>query len=421
MFQLPTLLQTHITLLYISDSDMTGGDKIRQILISMVMVVILIIPSLDFFYPVIPKQENSENRNMMEFPNTDSISIFSLPDAIDSFYMDNFSVRNQLLALNSNIKFKVFNVPPVRGEAFIGKNGWMFLVKKELDHYLGENIADDKDLVSYYNIFSYRSNYLSELGCRYYLVIAPIKTSVYPEYLPASKTKNVEYTLSDQIISITDTMENIRVIDLRKSLMEAKHRGRSYHITDNHWNEYGAYVASQAILKAIKNDFPEIDILNESDFELASFLNEGMPLSKMMGIYSGSVENYITFRQIRNIKSKPGEKAKYPVYSWFPYKDDFEVVFETDNDSLPSMLVIRESFGKYVMPYLSESFSKSVYIFDGWRHALNKEIVGNEKPDIFIQLVNEAYLPNILKNAEPDSFRKENTMSRNSTQDKMHP
>jgi hypothetical protein len=61
--------------------------------------------------------------------------------------------------------------------------------------------------------------------------------------------------------------------------------------------------------------------------------------------------------------------------------------------------MIHDSFGSTLIPFFNEHFSKSVYIFDGWQHAFNEEIVLNEKPDIYIQLVVESLLPNISKNA----------------------
>ena len=76
------------------------------------------------------------------------------------------------------------------------------------------------------------------------------------------------------------------------------------------------------------------------------------------------------------------------------------MVYTTKNVSLPKLLLIRHSLGFSLIPFLSEHFSESVYIFDGWHHESNKEIVLNEKPDIYIQLVLESYIPSIYKYAK---------------------
>ena len=379
---------------------MTVLVKIRKIATAVIFISILLFPALDYFYPLIPKVESRENRTMMEFPHTDSIEYVDYPTIIDSFFIDNFSTRDQLLYLNSNIKLNIFSIPPKRGEAFIGKDGWMFLVKKELDTYTGDNIATKEELVDYYEVLKYRRDFLENIGTKFFFVILPVKTSIYPEYLPLSKKRNLEFTLTDQIVEIADTMEGIVLIDLREELIKMKSKERLFHVTDNHWNEYGAFVGSQEILRKINEYYPEVDTLDESQFVRDSYIKEGMPLSNMMGIYNGSYEEYITFRHKGESKSREGVKANYPIVKYFAYKDQFETVYVTDNDSLPKILVIRESFGKFVIPYLSESFSKSVYIFDRWKHGLNRSIVLNEKPDIYIQLILECYLPNMLMNAE---------------------
>ena len=66
------------------------------------------------------------------------------------------------------------------------------------------------------------------------------------------------------------------------------------------------------------------------------------------------------------------------------------------------MMMVRESFGKEVVPIFSKYFSESTYIFDAWQHKLNREIFDKETPDIYIQLVYEFVLPNLLRNQAQD-------------------
>ncbi len=59
------------------------------------------------------------------------------------------------------------------------------------------------------------------------------------------------------------------------------------------------------------------------------------------------------------------------------------------------MLMIRDSFARTIIPFMSEHFNESVYIFDGWHHDLNEDIVKKEKPDVFIQLILESQIPKL--------------------------
>ncbi len=372
----------------------------REIVIAVIFMLLLIIPTVESVFHVFPEVENNENRAMKELPvlNINELDVF--PEEFDVFYSDNFDLRNQLLKFNSGMKFNMFNKPPVEGKAFIGEDGWMYIVKDEMDIYLGNNLANENKLKRYHDIFKYRKDFLDSIGCVYYVVIVPIKTSIYPEFLPLSKRKTNQLTLTDQVVNMLDTVDGMNIVDLRSKLVNAKGGIRLYHKTDNHWNDFGGFIAYQAMIEAIQYDFSIIEPNSISDYSIDSITKNGLVLTKMMGIYDGVYENVITVKKTDIPLSHRGVKRNYPVLKNFPYVNDYEIVYEVDNDSLPKLMVVRDSFGKSVMPYMSEHFSKSVYIFDGWHHWLNEEIVLEEKPDIYIQLVLESFLPNVHKHAK---------------------
>jgi hypothetical protein len=359
-------------------------------------MVILVLPYTDSVFHFVPEEENTENRALKTMPEFDWSFIDNFPEEFDKYYSDNFDLRNQFLSFNSKLKYQLFNKPPVEGKAFIGYDGWMYLVKDEMDLYYGNTVAKSDELTNYYDIFRYRKNFLDSIGCKYYVVIAPSKASVYPEFLPLSKRKSVEKTLTDQIVSLLDTVTGLTVIDLRTVLKKAKSRDiRMYHKTDNHWNEYGSYVAYEAIMDSLSVDFPNLNPIPISKFNIETVEAKGMGLTNMMGIYDEVYEDKIMCKPDFKRKSKNGEKNNYPVVRGFPYTSQHEIVYTVANDSLPKMLLIRDSFGATLIPFLSEHFSKSVFIFDGWHHWFNEDIVLNEKPDIYIQLVLESFMSNV--------------------------
>ena len=374
--------------------------RIKEILISVAFMVILILPFADSLFHFVPEKENKENRVLKAKPEFDINNLDGFPEAFDLYYSDNFDLRNQFLLLNSKLKFQIFNVAPVKGKAFIGNNGWMYTTRLQMDTYMGNTLVDAKKLKEYYDIFEYRKNFLDSIDCKYYVVIAPIKTSIYPEFLPLSKRELNHETLTDQIVNLLDTVVGLTLLDLRPALREAKGVVRLYHKTDSHWNDYGSFIAYQEIMNTLSFDFPSLSTNNISNFKIDSAKVNGLVLTNMMGIYEGVYENKITCKPTFNITSKKGTKSDYPVIPYFGYQSEYEQVFVNINDTLPKLLMIRDSFGKTVIPYLNEHFSKSVYIFDGWHHEFNEEIVLNEKPDIYIQLVLEMFIPNIQKHTK---------------------
>jgi hypothetical protein len=109
-------------------------------------------------------------------------------------------------------------------------------------------------------------------------------------------------------------------------------------------------------------------------------------------------EDYIFVHPRKGFKAKKGEKSGYPAPKDFATPWNYEMVFEVNNPKLPKVLMIRESFAENLQPYFAEHFCKSVYIFDAWSYQFHPEIIEKEKPDIYITMALETYLPHILQN-----------------------
>jgi hypothetical protein len=92
-----------------------------------------------------------------------------------------------------------------------------------------------------------------------------------------------------------------------------------------------------------------------------------------------------------------------------PYKapDDFYVneffkgySMQDGNQNLPRIMMVHDSFGKFIHPYFRDSFSRSVFIWDKWQYKLNEPIIDAEKPDVYISMTLESLLPALANNCE---------------------
>jgi hypothetical protein len=90
-------------------------------------------------------------------------------------------------------------------------------------------------------------------------------------------------------------------------------------------------------------------------------------------------------------------KTGYPIIPGFPYPYAYEADREIPGSKQPRILIISDSFGEAIFPFISERFSRSVKIFDAWQFKLNEDIVANEKPDVVLVVVLESNLRNMLK------------------------
>ena len=85
-----------------------------------------------------------------------------------------------------------------------------------------------------------------------------------------------------------------------------------------------------------------------------------------------------------------------PASAFFKYKPVFNM---GPDPNAPKLLMFRDSFAVYLMPYLDEHFSRSVYV---WTPILIPDIIEKEKPDIVVQEIMELFLPDLLEDKLTD-------------------
>ncbi|MBK8340774.1 MAG: hypothetical protein IPK99_12625 [Flavobacteriales bacterium] len=74
---------------------------------------------------------------------------------------------------------------------------------------------------------------------------------------------------------------------------------------------------------------------------------------------------------------------------FFKYRPVFK---QGPDPQAPKLLMFRDSFAVYLIPYLSEHFSRSVYV---WSPIFIPAIVESERPDIVVQELLEVFLKDL--------------------------
>jgi hypothetical protein len=222
-----------------------------------------------------------------------------------------------------------------------------------------------------------------------------MKCEIYPENLPSFYHRSKSGTLTDILLARFRKDTSLRIIELKPAMIAAKEKGALYYPTDNHWNAIGAYWAYRSITDRMQLDFPKIEPLTADDFRIVSERGKGGNLATMIGLYEFLHETFQKTR-ITHPRSVIGVKAGYPSPKGFSYPDEYELVRLNPDTTLPRIVVIRDSFFTALLPYMSENFSKSVYIFDNWKYERQEEIVTQEKPDIVLLMLLESNLSQVL-------------------------
>ncbi|MEZ5195806.1 MAG: hypothetical protein R2764_05250 [Bacteroidales bacterium] len=363
--------------------------SIINVLISIGFLAIIIFPTIQKYVPIVPVSESREKRKLADRPQLNIENRDQFPFAYENYYNDHFSLRNQLVRFKSNLAIHVFRQSPMPDKVIIGKNDWLYLVKDELDTYRGKLQLQEEELKKLANEVVRRRDYLDNRGIKMYFVIAPTKYTIYPEFLPAYVKRIRPLNRTDQVKQAL-LEAGIGVLDLRDSLKLAKEKHMLFYKTDNHWNNLGSFVAYRSILSEIRKDFPELPVLDWNDFTIEEHSRLGGNTADLMNLMMAfnDTEYNLQPNGIRKAQKMPD--VGYPAPQYFGYKDQYEEVYSTGNDSLPDILFIRDSFGNALIPYLTESFNRSVCIFDAWNYTANEHIIENEKPDIVLYVVLES-------------------------------
>ncbi|MEI7594612.1 MAG: hypothetical protein WCK02_02610 [Bacteroidota bacterium] len=334
---------------------------------------------------------------MKKEPLFDTTNINVYPLAYEEFYNDNFPLRSRYIKLFNSFNLNILDKSPVPDQVIIGKEGWLYFANEELDIYKGKNRFSEKELEEFRLELDYRTNYLEKLGIKYYFMVAPSKSTIYPEYMPVSVVQENKESWGEQLINYLNKKSVVKTINVYTTLRANSKKENLYYKIDNHWNMLGGFYGANEIIRVMKKDFPQLSTHKLSEYSIKKEQIKEGNLSKM---FSGSGN----FRDVRCFFTpKKGRKAvevakKYPVIKNFSMINDYEKTMEIKDSHKPKILIITDSFGAHAYEFLSEEFSRSVKIFDAWNYMLNEDIVLKEKPDIVLLISFEPRLRYLLKN-----------------------
>jgi hypothetical protein len=338
---------------------------------------------------------NTENRNLAKKPEININVLDGYPTQYSDYYNDQFPFRNILLQAYTDIKIRCFDESPVPDKVIIGKDYWLFYKLGELGLYDGSKKLSDSSLHVYLNELLRRKKYLDQRNCSMYLYIIPAKMVVYPEYFRKDIQRYSEQTEGQQLAEYIKKNSDVHITYLLSALQQAKSPDSPilYYKTDTHWNDYGAFIGCRAIIKQISGDFPNLKPLSEKDMtEKDTEYNTGN-LSVMMRVQDYYAEKKpMVYPKKRLAVVAPNQNYPPPdnyLYPWLFQRG-------TPDTTLPSALVIGDSFMAASMGFLAESFNHTAFIWDEWQYKLNENIVDRLKPNVVIYIMWEPELENVI-------------------------
>jgi hypothetical protein len=341
-----------------------------------------------------------ENRALAEKPQLERnmSSLMSFPKAYENYFNDRFAFRNRLLELNNYMNVYWLKKSPTP-KVEIGQNGFLFYAHGNvIEDYKPKNLFTPQELETIKRNLEERRNWLQKQGISFVVMVAPNKHSIYTENLP-NHVKGImgDKTRLDQVLEYLREHSDVQIVDVRDSIKKSNELYRTYHKTDTHWNDFGAFIGYQGIMKRIKQDFPDVPIKQLSDYTITRKEGPGGDLARMMGMQTKLKEERITLNPAFTPLAKDSDEQKYVKPS-----PRHTIIKQIPNSDLAKALVFRDSFTNAMIPYLSESFSRIVYV---WDQSFNTAIIQEEKPDVFIHQMVERHLGSVLLKTHLDYVR----------------
>ena len=356
---------------------MTRLHHIWDRILIAVFVVTIVAPGIATVAGIDRPSSRDENRELARLPAVrfDAASLRALPDAFTRYFEDNFSFRTRLVRWQAAFRFRELRVSP-SPTVIAGKDGWLFYADDgAVEDFTESTPFTTAELEAWRLTLEHTRDWLAQRGIRYVFVIAPDKHAIYPDLMPAAVHHLGADSRTDQLVRYLAAKSSVTVVDLRPTLIAVRDRERLYHRTDTHWNDLGAWTAYHEILTRL--DMTNIRPSPRAAFEERDVTTAGMDLAGMVGL-----KDVLTEDDLRLVP-RAGRAARVlePANADSQLMYD-RVVTEHPDRRLPRAVVFRDSFASAVIPFLSEHFSRAVYL---WQNNFDPETIEREHPDVVIQ------------------------------------
>jgi alginate O-acetyltransferase complex protein AlgJ len=374
-------------------SDGTPQRVRSNVLLALLFVVTIAMPLTANLLGVDGADPGAENRELAPFPRVDRslASIAGLPTAFANWFEDHFGFRSRLVRWYGESRLFVLRTSP-SSAVIEGEAGWFFYGDdKSVEDYVNIEPLTEEGVANWRAAVLRARDWLRARGIAYIFTIAPDKHVIYGEEMPSTLARIGALSRTDQVF--TALQDAGLAVDVRGVEFDAKTRERVYQRTDTHWNDRGALVAYQQIIGAVRARVPHTPAAwTRADFVADERTVEGLDLAGMMGL-----TRVLREIDMRLVPRRPRRARVIEPAGANPTDEEGRLVTEIDDPSLPRAVIFRDSFTSRLVPFLSEHFSRAVYL---WQNDFDASIVDREQPDVVIQEIVGRHLYNFIPSPE---------------------
>ncbi|MBQ9057590.1 MAG: hypothetical protein IJ125_00205 [Atopobiaceae bacterium] len=271
---------------------------------------------------------------------------------LGDWFSQNFAFRSQLVDADATIKERLFMTSPI-DQVIVGTDGWLYY-GGELNDWRGATPMTDGAIANAAYNLRLIQDALAVRGKGFAVAIAPNKSTLYPEHMPAWYVKHEGTSNAERISQALQEREvcYVNLFDVLHSAQAAQSEPL-YLKRDSHWTDVGAGYAAQAILDELGHaheDWQQEDAGNSAYRE-------------------GSVGDLDDM--LHPTSALPEPQQDVTAFQSFSWTGEATSVEDSNSDtagpsgSQGSLLMLRDSFGNALLPwmahvYVTAHFSKLV-------------------------------------------------------------
>ncbi len=326
---------------------------------------------------------------LTEFPewlDGNGIPDKNFSDKFDTYFTEHLIFRPQLVSCDNYFKAQLLKSDTAN--VISGKDGYLFSVDT-LDDYTGKTFSERKchNIVQTLKLIQEKSEHT---GNRFVFTVVPNKNTIYPQYMPdrykKGRTSNLE------LLETLCEKYGVHYCNLKRVLQFVDNE--LYLKRDTHWNNLGAVYGVNALLESIGKE--------HKDYNGQSYTYEKKwrgDLDKLLYPCGGMYDNQYYFSHNYDdlifLMPMLGNDKNAVMEELMGDAEKNDAMIKTLNNKADgSLLMIRDSFGRAMLPYLTENYRRTE-ITRSQPFAL---LTLTENTDVIYEIV-ERNLGNIVKSA----------------------
>lgn len=321
-----------------------------------------------------------------------------------SWLGDHILLRRHFLSIKNFVSYDIFDIKSsISNNVQNGKDGFLFTsIDFNIEIATQSYKITEKELKDFAQTVQKISDYYKSQGKNYILLIHPSKATIYPEKLYGNYKTGT--TLCDELYEYISKNTDVKIINIKKYLLEKKGKDFLYWKKDSHWTPLGNYWAYYSIIDSLNN----FGLTNEKELPL-KFSNNSIQGAGDLASLLGMKETIETARAVDftntafiDDKSAYSKKIQEAFEKTFTEKNDKRVLYTFSNNG--------ENSGKKIFIYadsqfwpgdktdtkmLAQHFENLTYL---WTYQLFPEIDEASGADIIIQAIPEGMVLAKIKN-----------------------